>query len=368
MKKILVVDTVPLHLNGISSVIMNLYQASCHQFDYTIITNEEADPSYKRMLLSKDSLMVFPSRKTELLNYLKQFRKLIKKNHYSVLHIHGNSETMVIEGLVAKVAGFSGKIIFHTHNSKKSNFLYRKFNPLMKFLGDQYIACGMKAGENLYGDAPFMIIKNGIFLKKYQFNREAKEKFIQKYDCQGKKILGHIGRFNHQKNQLFLLELMDYWKKNNPSFLTKVHLFLVGEGEKKEEIAQYLIQKKLQQHITIINGEENPEAFYSFFDYFLLPSFFEGFPMVAVESQAAGLPGIYSDQMDPKVKVGLGVTFASINENEDTFKKWGNLIKKDIWQREELSVTNQKQLQAEGFDIAQVAEELATVYEDGKKR
>lgn len=363
MKEIAVVATVPLHLNGISSVIMNLYKASQQNFSYTVITNEEADPSYQQAFLAKDRLLVLSSRKKRLNSYLKELRDLVKENNFSVLHIHGNSETMILEALVAKTAGFEGKIIFHTHNTKKSNPLYHRLNPMLRRLGDQYIACGQKAGENLYGTTPFMVIKNGIFLEKFQFSREVKEQFCRKYHCQGKIVLGHIGRFNYQKNQLFLLDLLTYWRETQPNFFKDIRLFLVGDGEKKAEVTQAVMDKNLQQQVTILASGNCPEAFYSFFDYLLLPSFFEGFPLVAVESQAAGLPGIYSNRMDPKVQVGIGISFADIQPEEPTFQAWEQEIRRQTWQREELCRENQKKLQAEGFDIVQVARKLAALYE-----
>ena len=59
----------------------------------------------------------------------------------------------------------------------------------------------------------------------------------------------------------------------------------------------------LVEKLTRIPSTSQPERFYCMMDLFMLPSLFEGLPVVGVEAQASGLPCIFSDSITRELAI-----------------------------------------------------------------
>jgi glycosyltransferase involved in cell wall biosynthesis len=105
-------------------------------------------------------------------------------------------------------------------------------------------------------------------------------------------VIGHVGRFDEQKNHLFLVEIAAEVAKREP----KMRLLLVGDGLLRPKIEQKIAQLGLTDR-TIFAGSRHdvPRLMLSAMDVFLFPSLYEGLGLVLIEAQAAGLPCIFSD-------------------------------------------------------------------------
>ncbi|MDR0611613.1 MAG: glycosyltransferase [Planctomycetaceae bacterium] len=151
-------------------------------------------------------------------------------------------------------------------------------------------------------------------------------------------VLGHIGRFTHQKNHRFLLDLMKFLQdmKDNPLCENlscentscentscentsrentsraklnvkmgnrggggqDVYFVLVGHGERWEEIRRDIRSRKLEDRMILTGSRSDvPDLLCSLFDVFVLPSFYEGLPIAAMEALVAGLGVVYSDRI-----------------------------------------------------------------------
>ena len=73
-----------------------------------------------------------------------------------------------------------------------------------------------------------------------------------------------------------------------------VKLFLVGEGEKVEDVKRYVKERKLENSIVFLNRYSDMQSFISAMDIMLLPSLYEGLPLVAIEWQINGIQSILS--------------------------------------------------------------------------
>jgi glycosyltransferase involved in cell wall biosynthesis len=105
-------------------------------------------------------------------------------------------------------------------------------------------------------------------------------------------VLGHVGRFEEQKNHLFLLEIAAAVIQKEP--LTR--LLLIGDGSLRSVIEDKIKQMGLTPYVIFAGLRSDvPQLIQSVMDVFLLPSFHEGLPVVGMEAQAAGLPLILSD-------------------------------------------------------------------------
>lgn len=147
------------------------------------------------------------------------------------------------------------------------------------------------AGEWLFGsDAKFVIVKNAIPINDFIFDKAMRQKIRDEYDWSDKIVLGHVGRFDYQKNQEFLIELLQRLLKKKSTY----RLVFVGGGDDMEHIKALAEQKGVQKQCYFMGSRPDVNKFYNAFDIFLLPSRFEGLGIVAIEAQVNGLPSVVS--------------------------------------------------------------------------
>lgn len=116
----------------------------------------------------------------------------------------------------------------------------------------------------------------------------------------GAPVIGHVGRFFPQKNHAFLLEVMQEVMKRDPH----VQLLLVGDGPLRSQMETTCRMRSLHSRIRFAGSRKDvPHLMRGAMDLFLLPSLFEGLPLVGIEAQAAGLPCLWSDTITPEVTV-----------------------------------------------------------------
>lgn len=109
-------------------------------------------------------------------------------------------------------------------------------------------------------------------------------------DINSKKILA-VGRLAHQKGYDMLL---DSWKIVNKE-LKDIELIIVGSGELEEDLKQQCENYKLNDSVTFISATKTIEEYYLKSAIFVIPSRFEGLPMVLLEALESGLPIISYD-------------------------------------------------------------------------
>ena len=106
-KKVIIVSTVGLMYDGITSVIMSYLQAmNLEKFDIYVVSTIKSENSIKKTILDLGCHVIeLPSRKTETLKYLLCLISCIRTNQIEVLHAHGNSATLAIEMLAGWIGG-----------------------------------------------------------------------------------------------------------------------------------------------------------------------------------------------------------------------------------------------------------------------
>ena len=271
---------------------------------------------------------------------------LMYKNKFDVIHVNGNSATESIELIAAKLTGCKIRIA-HSHNStcdaKRADKILR---PLFYRMYTHAFACGQLAGKWLFENRNFKIVKNGRDIKKYAFDEKVRLKMRRNLKLDGDVLaIGHIGNFNEQKNHVYLIKIFEQLKKINP----KSKLFLAGYGHCEQEIHAMVNRLNLEDDVIFLGVINNVSNILQAMDIMVLPSLYEGLPLVVVEWQMAGLPCVISDIITTECIYTDLIKFQKL---ENSYRDWAE----DIIQltnknrRENKDYVLKKSIQC-GFDI-----------------
>lgn len=328
-----------LNMNGISNVVMSYCkELDNNKFDIYIIAGTPVNSIYKEDAEdNKITVQELPSRKQQSKCYYKALWKLLKKEKFDIVHVHGNSATMTVELFLAWLNGTRIRIA-HSHNITCSNIkIHKLLYPFFSILYTDEFACSELAGKWLFHNKSFTVLPNGFHTEDFIFNQKDREELREKLHIKNTDfIIGHVGRFNYQKNHEFLLEVFEKVADIKPDSW----LLLVGDGPDFNRINQ-LIQKHRYHNRIIVYGETNEvPKMYSAMDVFVFPSKFEGLGIVVLEAQINGLPVIASDQVPSEVNIGNRTNFLSLH------------IKPELWAKEIVKTTsiNRKQFYENNID------------------
>ena len=315
--KVLVIVNAHFGYDGISNVALNYYLYQDHdkvKMDFVTI-NEPLEILKTELERNGDNYYVLEGRNKNVLGYIKRLKNIIKKNKYDIVYVHGNSATMFVELLAAKLAGAKCRIA-HSHNTKCDHYIINKMlMPLFSSLYTGCCACSKEAGEFLFGNKKCYVVNNGINVDKYKYNPEVRWALREKYNISDKFVVGHIGRFTHQKNHEFILECFKEVYRRCPDAV----LLLVGNGELEEEIKKKARAELPAEAVLFYGTTDKVNEVVQMMDVFLFPSKFEGLGIVAVEAQASGMPCVISDVVPNKVKILDEVEFLSLDEKTDVW-------------------------------------------------
>ncbi len=310
--KILSICTVPFTKTGIPCHIRNYYNAlKIHDCDIDIVASY-FDKEFVKTLKDCPEGSLVELKRGDCLSYIKKLRALIKKNRYDIVHIHGNSSTMSLE-LFACFNLRHTTTVVHGHNTSCSHpVINRFFKPFLLMLSDYKCACSSKAGDWLYGaNKPYTVINNGITSRDYLFSRSARED-IRAYldiddDCL---VIGHIGEFNEQKNQKFLVDVAGILDSKNRKF----KMVLIGDGWLKDEVTAYAKANDLEDVIIALPAQNDVAGFYSAFDLFAFPSKWEGLGMVLIEAQYSGLTCLVSNRVPLETRITKNISYLPLED------------------------------------------------------
>ena len=222
------------------------------------------------------------------------------------------------------------KRIIHAHNSGNETsklrgiFHYLNKTRLSQYATD-YWSCSMVASEYFYNEniinsPKHHIINNAIQTKDYAFDEAVRNEIRKEYKLEDKYVIGHVGRFQYQKNHEFLVDVFnEYLKLDN-----KAVLMLVGQGEGEEAIRQKVADLGMTENVMFMGVRSDVNKLLQAMDIFVLPSHFEGLPLVLVEAQSAGLPCYVSkDVITKESDVTGNIEFISLDDGD---KKWAQII------------------------------------------
>lgn len=314
-----------MHRAGLETMLMNYYRhIDREKIQFDFLTHRPYRSDYDEEIESLGGKMyyaprLYPQNYPKYFKWMKEF--FIEHPEYQIVHSHIDSMSY-LPLKAAKKSGIPIRIA-HSHNTSIDKDL--KY-PLKQYfrrkiceVANCYCSCGEEAGEFLFPGKNFKYIPNAIEADRFLFDenvRKKKRKSLKWDECY---VVGHIGRLSYQKNHKFLLDIFkEVAIRDNTAILV-----LVGCGEKENEIRKQVDMLELKDKVLFLGNRSDVNELYQAMDIFVMPSFFEGIPVVGIEAQFSGLPCLFSNGVPKQVKFSNEVEFLSIKLDA---KEWAEKI------------------------------------------
>lgn len=358
--RILIVNTVPTERNGITNVIRNLYGAMDRRgMHFDIVSINKPDEEMCDSLQKCGMRLAVLSRSIyHPFRYILQLKKTIQKGKYDAIHVHGNSATMALEMVAAWMAGCKVRIA-HCHSTTcKFMTVHRLMKPIFDVLVTHRLACGADAGKWLYGNKEFVVINNGIDTDRFVFRQENRQQIRAQYNIEQRKtVIGHVGTFDQNKNQDFLVDILKQLMQSDENY----QLMLLGEGNQRTAVEEKAHMLGLVGNVIFVGTTEQVAEHLAACDLIVMPSKYEGLPLSLIEQQANGLQCIVSENITREVDKTGNLTFLPL---EDGAQRWAEKVRildlsKD---REKISQTAIEKIKACGYDVHTEAARMSEYY------
>lgn len=310
---------------GIESFITNAINAvGVEDFDFSIFCTHDAPSVFDDNLcqLKVPRFVVFKGWKPGLgrrfLESAREWGRLLASDRYDVVHINTMNGMGFVYAAIAKRYNVPVRIV-HSHNAHFGQGL-RLVKNIAHFMGRQLwggcanrcLACSTEAGEYLFGERPFEVLRNAINIDRFRFSLPARERIRRELGVIDNEVLvGNIGRLSEAKNPVFQLEVFAEFQRNNSC----ARYLMVGSGELESEVDEAIRRLDIGELVLRKASTPQPEKYLWALDAFLMPSSFEGLAMACVEAQCAGLPLLVSEDVSQEIELTDLVCRCSLKED-----------------------------------------------------
>ena len=359
-----------MNRGGQESLIMNMYRnIDRREFNFSFLCSSaykdvkgDFDDEIHRM---GGNIYYPPYLKLSEMKFLRRIGEMISsyrffKAHpeFDILHIHTHHSFYTLGELIgARLAGVP-HIVIHSHNTSSSKkWLHFLFRPVLNAFYIERFACSKDAGYWLFGKkgVEAMVVNNGIEAGKYIYSQAKRDNLRESLGLTNSDfVIGHIGRFNFQKNHTFLIDIFkEIYKIDNNS-----RLVLVGKGELENDIREKVHISGLEDRVMFLGVREDIPDLLSCFDVFLFPSLFEGLSVVLIEAQASGIPCVVSDTNSRDAVITECVDMIPLSSSA---KEWAQQV---ISHKGEPRRNTLDEIRSAGYDIIQTVKQVGDKYKE----
>lgn len=319
MKKIRVLHVIGhLGKGGDSTAVLNLMnylEKNSFNIEFDFITHTGYDENLVNKLQEKKHKVYIikdDARNIGIFDYYREISKILKLNKYDIIQFHTSFQSAI--GLLAAKRNNVKKRIVHSHTTaiQRSANIIKKliYIPICRFIinicSTDRVACSKMSGKFLFGKySNFDVIYNGIEIERLKdIDKNIVKKIKNEISYKkGDVLIGQVGRFDENKNQLFSIRLVN-------SLPSNYKLILLGENN-------YINDSEYKNDKIFFEGKvKNIQDYMSLFDFLLLPSKYgEGLPTVVIEQQIVNENAIclVSDIVTPECSIG-NVVFLHLDE------------------------------------------------------
>jgi glycosyltransferase involved in cell wall biosynthesis len=302
-----------MNRGGVETWLMHVLRAidrSRYQLDFFVHTTEPSVFDEEITSLGSRIFLGAPPD-ASMLRYARRIRGVLSsQGPYDVVHSHHHHSSGPIL-LLAAACGVPVRIA-HSHNDTRPVSSGRSLgrsayeygvHRLIDWCATRRVACSDMAGDDLF--RPGWKESPGASVLYYSINLEPFRKTVSRSAIRRELgvdpdafVIGHVGRFDVQKNHGFLLDVTRALVDVRPDAV----LLLVGDGPLRAEIEAGVKARRLERNVVLAGVRGNvPAILKGAFDAMVFPSLHEGLPVVGLEAQAAGVPLIMSDAISTEV-------------------------------------------------------------------
>lgn len=299
-----------------------------------------------------------------IIAHLKALNKIFKENNFDALYAVNN--TMNIFPLfVAYKAGIkvrvSESLTMASPLERKKTLMKNVLKCFSHCFCNYMMANGRDCGIYQFGKKAFEqgkvhIFRTPVNATDNSFDSKLRETAREKFGWNEKIVYGFIARFELQKNPLFLLDILSEIAKKQD----KAHFVIIGAGAMERQMLKKIKGLKIEDKISWLGRREDIKQFYMAFDAFLLPSLYEGLPVVGIEAQSAGLPVFFSENITKEAGIADLGHFISL---EKSVSEWADIIIDETKKSMPSRHGRENDLRKAGFDAVTEAARLTEFFE-----
>lgn len=225
-----------------------------------------------------DGIIVIKDKCT--IDYILSLGEFIRHSNPDMIIVHGYS-THIWTKLAVAYAKVPVKLIHVEHNTEKYTSFRRYLTQKLDKYTDKYICVSKGVANHLMKQgidkSKVEVIYNGIDIESFDLPKEKQDVFT----------VGMVARFSKQKDQMTLIQAVEYLVKEKQE---NINLVLMGVGKTRKKCEDYIIKHDLKNNIKIVEG--NIKELITKLDVFVLATHYEGFGLVLCEAMAAKVPVI----------------------------------------------------------------------------
>ncbi len=355
-------------MGGIETYLMNYYKnINREEIQFDFIDISDGNLCFKNQIISLGGKVYdVKSYYRHPLKYIKEIKRIITENNYQIIHCNMNSGVMIFPLIAAKIS--KAKIIIaHSHNTSSDkgiikSILHNINKHAIPFLANMYFACSTEAGKwffskKILNSNKFIIIKNAIDIDEFLYNEEMRKIKRKELNINDETlVIGNVGKFFKQKNHRYLLKIYKKVEEENKDSV----LLLIGKGPLKSKIQSEIEKDKLNNKVIFLEDRRDVAQLMQAMDVFVLPSLYEGLPLVGIEAQVAGLKCCFSNSITKELKISSNIKYLDLKKKAD---EWKDYILEKYERKSEIDT-----IRASGYDIEIEAKKLERLYMEMLKK
>ena len=327
MKRILCIVS-SLDTGGAETFMMKIFRKLPAEYCMDFVVSTESGFYENEVISLGGRIYRIPLRTKHPIASYSALVRIVRENQYEYVLKLCDTPIGVVDLLAAKKGG-ARQVCVRSCNAASSEGSLRKvvngiLRPVLNKTANVKIAPSDLAAKYTFGkkevdSGRVIFLHNAIDMDVYRFSETGRKTIRAEYGIKENDfVVGHIGRFNHQKNHKFLIDVFREILKQEHS----AKLLLVGNGELADEVKKQVFDYRIEDKVFFCGVRADIPALLSAMDVFIFPSFYEGMPNTIIEAQATGLPCVMSDTITKEAKITDDVLYVPLTR---PVTEWANI-------------------------------------------